>query len=401
MLSEPFAGRTWREFGYVLIGFVFSIPTFVLALLGVVSLVLSLFTIGLPLLVGVLFVARGAVRYFRVPARRLLGWDWAAPPPRTARGPIRWGSAVVNDGGAWRALAYCVLRFPLMTVAAYLGAFLVFGGLVALTYPLWWWTAPGRFAQDTPSWAGTLAFAAEGVAALLVFPWLVRLLVAIDRRLITILLEPNANAARIAALEAGRAELRADAEAVLRRVERDLHDGTQARLVGLGVALSRIERRTDDPATRQLAAEARTGVAQALAELREIVRGMHPPALDDGLETALATLAARSAVPVDLTVDLAEQPSAPNASALYFIVAELLTNVARHSGATRVRIDLRTAGDHVRLQIGDDGRGGATTATGTGLAGLGRRARALDGTLTIHSPPGGPTDVVLTLPTKG
>ena len=114
----------------------------------------------------------------------------------------------------------------------------------------------------------------------------------------------------------------------------------------------------------------------------------------------MSTLAARSAVPVDLTVDLAE-PSAANASALYFVVAELLTNVARHAGATRVRIDLREAGDRIRLEVGDDGRGGATTATGTGLGGLTRRARALDGTLTISSPAGGPTTVVVTLPKEG
>jgi len=400
VLRAPFAGRTWREFGYALVSFALSIPTFVLALLGVVSSMLSLFTIGLPLLVGVLFLARGAVGYFRAPARRLLGWDWPSPPRRTAKGPLRWGAAVVTDPAGWRALAYCFLKFPLMAAAAYLGTFLAFAGVVATTYPLWWWAVPRGFVLDADSWAGALLFGVEGLAAMLVFPWFVRLLVGIDRLLVKALLEPDFDRARIAALEAGRAELRADAEAVLRRVERDLHDGTQARLVGLGVALSRIEQRIDDPATRQLAEQARIGVAQALAELRDIVRGMHPPALDDGLATALSTLAARSAVPVDLTVDLAE-PSAANASALYFVVAELLTNVARHAGATRVRIDLREAGDRIRLEVGDDGRGGATTATGTGLAGLTRRARALDGTLTISSPAGGPTTVVVTLPKEG
>lgn len=126
---------------------------------------------------------------------------------------------------------------------------------------------------------------------------------------------------------------------------------------------------------------------------------MHPPALDHGLPTALSTLAARSAVPVDLAIDLPERPSAENASALYFVVAELLTNAVRHAGVRRVQVDLREDGERIRLSVTDNGRGGAAIdSTGTGLAGLARRARALDGTLEITSPSGGPTTIAVALP---
>jgi len=126
---------------------------------------------------------------------------------------------------------------------------------------------------------------------------------------------------------------------------------------------------------------------------------MHPPALDDGLPTAVSTLAARSPLPVDLAVDLPDRLSKENATALYFVAAELLTNAVRHADAKHIRIDLRRDGAQIRLAVTDDGRGGATiSSTGTGLAGLDRRARALDGTLLISSPPGGPTTVAVTLP---
>ena len=216
------------------------------------------------------------------------------------------------------------------------------------------------------------------------------------------LLEPSPDQARIAALESSRAALRADAAALLRRVERDLHDGTQARLVALGVALSRVQRRVTDPLTRAMVTDTRNAVVEALAEMREIVRGIHPPALDDGLPTALETLAARSAIPVDVHVRLGGRASPATESALYFSAAELLTNVARHSGATRARLDLCQDGNTLRLAVSDDGHGGARAdGIGTGLAGLARRAAALDGSLAVHSSPGGPTTVEITLPRDG
>ncbi|MGW4942593.1 sensor histidine kinase [Actinoplanes sp. NPDC004185] len=421
VLRAWLTARTWRELAYLVSGVFIGLPAFVLAVVGAVTTVASALTVGLPLLVGVLALARLTPRYFRGPARKLLGWHWADPPPLPAR--TWWGRvrALPSDPTAWRALAYCLARWPLAVVGAYPGLFAVVAAPVGITYPLWWFLVPadGR-AFDTDTWSHTWVIAWQGLAVLLATPWWLRLVVLLDRFLVRALLHPSQAQRRIAELEAGRAALQSDAAALLRRVERDLHDGTQARLVALGLTLSRIENRSTDEPVRKLAADARGTVTEALAELRDIVRGMHPPALDDGLEVALTTLAARSAVPAEVTVSLPGRPPDATASALYFAVAELLTNVARHGDASRVRIDLRTENRCLRLTVTDNGHGGAAViapgsarsatdrghsrrpaASGTGLAGLARRAAALDGSLTVDSPPGGPTIVTMILPEIG
>ena len=399
ILRAPVEGRTWRAYGYAVVSLVLAVPAFALALLGLAGTVLSVLTVGLPILVAVLFLLRGTARYVRVPARLILGWDWPAAPPLGSRGgPVRWATAVLRDTTAWRALGYCLLKLPLSLVTVYFG-YLILAGLVAMTYPAWWLSGHELFGVARVATAGRAwAVAAGGVAGVLVGPWPIRLCVGLDRRLIRALLEPDPRRARIAQLEAGRAALQADAAAVLRRVERDLHDGTQARLVALGLSLAQIERRTGAE-VRPLVRDAQDTITEALAELRDIIRAVHPPALDDGLPTALQTLAARSSVPVDLRVDLTDRPSDAVASALYFTVAELLTNVARHAGATRVTVALHCGADAVRLSVQDNGRGGARAhADATGLAGLTRRAAALDGSLTVDSPAGGPTTVTMRLP---
>jgi len=388
------SGRTWRELLYVLAAAVLRLPAFVLALLGIVAGALSVVVFGLALLAGVLFLARRMPRWFRAPARRILGWDWPDPPPLTP--PTRWGrfTAVFGDPTAWRALAYCFLSFPLMVAGAY-GIVVGLGiGLSAVTYPAWW-----SFFPESHTWAQAWVYAGQGLLLLLVVPWIPRLVVHVDGLLVRSLLQPGPAARRIAQLEAARTALQADAAALLRRVERDLHDGTQARLVSLGVALSRIEHRSTQEPVRDIAADARRTVTEALAELRDIVRGLHPPALDDGLEVALTTLAGRSAVPASVAVDLRRRPPDATSSALYFAVAELLTNIARHADATRVQIRLLDHDDRLTLVVHDDGHGGASTrAGGTGLSGLARRVEALDGRLHIDSPAGGPTTVTMTVP---
>jgi signal transduction histidine kinase len=383
-------------------------PAFALPLLAVGSGALTLVGIGLPVLVVVLFAARATTGYFRWPARRLLGWDWPAPAPVPRRGPIAWGLAVLRDGRAWRALAYCFVKLPLAALTAYATALAVAGGLFCLICPLWWFISPTGFGRlDVGGWGDSWQVATSGALVLLAFPWLLRLLVGLDRLLATALLAPGRAERRIARLETSRATLTADAATTLRRVERDLHDGTQARLVSLGVALSRIEHRLDrlDPTAagvaeiRALAASARGTVTDALTELRDIVRGIHPPALDDGLETALTTLAARSGLPVEVTIALGRPPPDQVATTVYFTAAELLSNAVRHAGASRVRLDLTGHKGWLRLVVTDDGRGGAAPApTGTGLAGLIRRAEAMDGRLDVVSPAGGPTTVTVTLP---
>jgi signal transduction histidine kinase len=401
--------RFWRELAYLVSGVLVRLPPFALSLLGVAACGLSVVIFGLALLAGVLALARLTPGYLRAPARKLLGWDWPDTAP-VSRNPL-------TDSTAWRALLYCFAGFFLIYTGAYLTVVALAGGLAALTYPAWWFVShnPGDMLDvgRAESWAWTWGESAKGLLLLLVVPWFVRLVVLADAWLVRILLHPSRAATRIAQLEAGRTALQADAAALMRRVERDLHDGTQARLVSLGVQLARIEHRSSEPAVRELAAGSRQAVAEALTELRDIVRGLHPPALDDGLEVALSSLAGRSAVPAEVTVILSGRPSDATASALYFTVAELLTNAARHGAATRASIALTDDRKHLTLTVRDNGHGGAAVAAagpeptagdgaarhrGTGLAGLARRAEALDGTLRIESPPGGPTTVTMTLP---
>jgi signal transduction histidine kinase len=205
---------------------------------------------------------------------------------------------------------------------------------------------------------------------------------------------------RIEALETSRAGAVDAQETELRRIERDLHDGAQARLVALGMSLGMAEQHvdTDPEAVRELIAEARLGAAEALAELRDLARGIHPPILTDrGLEAAVRALVVHSPIPVSLAVDVPERPSAAIETAAYFTVSEALANAIKHGDATRVDIRIETVDGRLRADVTDDGRGEADPA-GRGLTGIRRRLEALDGTLLVSSPPGGPTTVHAELP---
>jgi signal transduction histidine kinase len=398
-LVAPVTARTWREFGHVALTALAGIPAFVLALLGLVSAPLSLLGVGLPVLVGTLALARLTPAWFRGPGR-LLGWTWPSPAPLGARGPLGRLLALLRDDAAWRALLYCLLAFPLSLAGTYLAAVAVAAGTAAVTSPVWWLVVPDRWqGWIGDSWSLSWGLALQGVAVLLLFPWLLRGLVALDRVLVGSLLAPSRAGQRIAELETSRTALTADAAATLRRLERDLHDGTQARLVTVGLLLSRLEHRDPDPDRRAQLAAARAMVSDGLEELRDIIRGMHPPALDDGLPTALATLAARNAVPTEFRDQLRSRPSDAVATTLYFSAAELLTNVVRHARATSACVSLTELEGRIALAVSDDGCGGARDcAGGTGLAGLRRRAEALDGVLAIDSRDGGPTTVTVLLP---
>jgi signal transduction histidine kinase len=196
------------------------------------------------------------------------------------------------------------------------------------------------------------------------------------------------------------------AAAELRRIERDLHDGAQARLVAVGMSLQAAERLfpVSPEAALALVAEAKESSSLALTELRDLVRGIYPPVLADrGLADAIRALALDAPVPVELDVDLPAAVELPVASAVYFSLAELLTNVAKHAGARSVRIQLSQSppaggGRLLRAQVTDDGCGGADPAQGTGLAGVERRLAAFDGILAVSSPSGGPTIVVIEVP---
>ncbi|MFC4012857.1 sensor histidine kinase [Nonomuraea purpurea] len=196
--------------------------------------------------------------------------------------------------------------------------------------------------------------------------------------------------------------LAADSQAAeMRRIERDLHDGTQARLVAIGMTLGAVEQLVDqDPtAAKALLAKARDASSETLTELRRVIRGIHPPVLAErGLADAVRALAIDSPMRVDVEVDLAHRPEAPVEAAVYFAVSELLSNAARHGDAGHATIDISSNGTNLRVTVTDDGMGGADPAKGSGLIGIERRLAAFDGVLALNSPPGGPTTVTIDLP---
>jgi signal transduction histidine kinase len=213
--------------------------------------------------------------------------------------------------------------------------------------------------------------------------------------------EKSRLALRVRHLTESRTEAVDSSAAELRRIERDLHDGAQARLVAMGMSLGAIEHLLDkDPAkARLLLAETRASSAKALAELRDLVRGIHPPVLADrGIGDAVRALALDHPLPIEVTVDLPSRPEPPVESAVYFAVCEMLTNTAKHSGARQVWVDLGYRDGMIRVTVTDDGQGGATLEGGTGLRGLERRIGTFDGVLALSSPPGGPTIVTMEVP---
>ena len=246
-----------------------------------------------------------------------------------------------------------------------------------------------------------------GAVAVIGASWLARAVNAGDRRLIRGLLGPS----RVSELERTRTLAVEDAAAELRRVERDLHDGAQMRLAALAMNLGMAREKlgeedeqaaADNTATvRELIDAAQRNAMDALADLRDLARGIHPPALDNGLPSALATLAASSAIPASVSTEITARPAPAIETIAYFCAAELIANATKHSYANEIKINLSTERTGVlRLEVTDDGIGGADAARGSGLAGLAQRVSTVDGHLEVSSPPGGPTTMTVKLPLK-
>jgi signal transduction histidine kinase len=440
VLLEPFGRRARLELAFCLAGiplglclllvpYVISGPALAVALLAPgydstwVAAVAAIAAAAL-LVALATRIARRLAAVHRGLAARLLGQRVAPPPPpRPGRGPAGWLAAGLRDGPGWRAVGYQALKLPLAALEAY-AAFLWVAGLADLTYPFWW----GLFRNHPPgvtldpvtaaspfpgrgfpvaTFAGTFAALAAGVAMVLAAPWVTRAVVAADRRLLRALLGPGRLAQRVRDLEQTRALAVDDAAARLRQVERDLHDGAQIRLATMAMHLGMAREKLDDEGdplevrqARRLVDEAHRAAKDALAELRDLVRGIHPPVLDNGLADALATLAAGSGIPVELACELPRRPTPAIETIAYFCAAELLANAAKHSHATRVTIRAAERDGTLLLAVGDDGNGGADPAAGSGLAGLAQRVRTVDGRLEIASPPGGPTTVTAVLPLR-
>ncbi|MFB9835292.1 sensor histidine kinase [Actinoallomurus acaciae] len=401
ILRAPVSRRAWVELAYVLVstplaalGFGYVVATLVL------GAGLAVTAAGFPLLAAGLVGARRIGGLHRWLAGRFLGERIEAPArPVATPGPLGRMQARLSDTAGWRTMGHLLLKLPVVALQVYVLALTWVWGVILVTRPL-------QNALDLNQGApgshplfdnGALMFVG-GVALLFLAPWAVHVATIPDRMLARWLLGRRGLQERVRDLEETRARAVDDAAATLRRIERDLHDGAQVRLIALTMQLTMVRDAVADDAARALVDTARATAREAVVELRELVRGIHPPSLDHGLDTALTTLAARSTVPVETEIALSARPTAAIESIAYFCAAELLANVAKHSGATRVRLSVAQDGDRLCLRVHDDGRGGAAPGTGSGLSGLLDRVRTVDGRLDVSSPPGGPTVVTVELP---
>jgi signal transduction histidine kinase len=342
-----------------------------------------------------------------------------APQPR---GPYRWPTrravaAAARSQAAWRQVCYHLLAAPALAVAAIVAVGTWLASLVYLfVYAYGWGLSAGSMLHrglyphlsathpavflglPVDAWL-TLA----GVAGLLAAPRLTAGVQALDVRAARALLGPSRAEElehRVEHLSKTRAGVVDAADAERRRLERDLHDGTQQRLVSLAINLgmARAQVSTAEEA-RQAIADAHEEAKSALAELRDLIRGLHPAVLEDrGLDAALSGVAARMPIPVRLTVDLPRRPAPVIEAVAYFVVSEGLANIVKHAQASQAEVVVSRAGDRLHIIVSDDGAGGADPSRGTGLTGLAKRAASVDGTFEIVSPPGGPTLLTVDLP---
>jgi signal transduction histidine kinase len=326
------------------------------------------------------------------------------PPQPKRRGLLTWRGleAVVRSQSTWRQLYYHVLIAPVLAVAA---AVAVGVWAVSLVCTVGFAIAWAHNSLNSPPHHLALDIGATfaGVAGLFVAPWLTSGVRALDTRAARALLGPSRADElehRVEQLTETRAGVVDAADAERRRLERDLHDGTQQRLVSLAINLGMARAQADSAEEAKLAiAEAHEEAKAALAELRDLIRGLHPAVLEDrGLDAALSGIAARMPIPVRLTVDLPRRPAPVIEAVAYFVVSEGLANIVKHSQATEAAVWVQRAADRLHVIVTDDGVGGADPARGTGLVGLARRAASVDGTFEIDSPPGGPTLLTVDLP---
>lgn len=425
VLGTPFTGRAARELLYVLSGVPIALISFACAftVLGSGTLLLVTF-LGVFVLAGGLAGFRLLGHLERGRARALLGHAVPDPEPvhaiQRASGPMAWLRAVLRSGVSWRHLLYSLVHLPWALISLAAVGLVGMNGWLLLLYPFWRLTVLGEphVLQLSPSglqiggsgaegaWtpgtaAESLLVGAIGLPLVLITPWLVRGLVQGDKLLVSGLLGPSKLATRVQELESDRGVVVDTAAADLRRIERDLHDGAQARLVALAMDLGLAkEKLLEDPqAAAHMVDEAHGEVKLALQELRDLARGIHPAILTDrGLGPALSAVAARCTTPVTLTIDLPTRPAPAIEGIAYFTVSELLQNISKHAHATQAHIDIWHTDTRFLLQVHDNGSGGASAQPGTGLAGLAERLDSVDGLLVLDSPTGGPTTITAELP---
>jgi signal transduction histidine kinase len=409
VLRAVVSAGTWLAVIHMYAGLFIGIVAFVLLIVGIAVGVATLpvFFLGIFVLAGTFALAGLFARAERARLAFFLGTD--IPAARPPQEPVWWRRMIapMRSASGWRYLCYVLVRFPLSIVQVVVLSVVWSLGPALLALPFYNSALPGGGAHlagylvHSP-WQLTVAVLL-GAGILLAAPQVTYGLAVADAAVGGWLLSSTGRAeltARIGELETSRARVMDAAEAERMRIERDLHDGAQQRLVSLAMELGRAKAKfsSDPEAAAAIVGQAHEQAKEALAELRNLVRGVHPPVLSDrGLDAALSGLAALSPVPVTVDVDLPNRPPAPVEAIAYFVVAEALTNVAKHAGASRAEVTVRRSGDALTLVVYDDGVGGADPA-GQGLSGLAARVAGVDGRLWVNSPAGGPTSVEVVLP---
>jgi signal transduction histidine kinase len=427
ILGAPLTRRTGHELLYCLAGGLAGVAGFVVT----VVLLTSGFTvsasiigtvIGLLLITVGLRVSRRLGSLHRRMLRRFLGRQVEAPPRfQPGTGVLGRLDRRLRDRAAWRGVWYSLIKLPVAAVQLYAVTLTIFG-VVDITYPVDWLlfrnhpagTSLSPLVAVVPlpfvgsisvsSWPATYLAALAGALCVVIAAWLARGINAADHVLARRLLGPNTMAERVSELERTRTLAVEDSAAALRRVERDLHDGAQMRLAALAMNLGMAREKMDDDdgaTVRELIDAAHRNAVDALADLRDLARGIHPPVLDNGLASALDSLAASSAIPASVTASIGPRPAPAIETIAYFCAAELIANATKHSFANQITINISTERAGVlRLDVSDDGIGGADVTRGSGLSGLVQRVSTVDGRIDVSSPSGGPTVVTVVLPMK-
>jgi signal transduction histidine kinase len=393
------AWATARIGAALLVGGFIAAAAIPLLILGLGTLVSSpVAGLGLPFLAVMTWLVRPLARAERHRVRLVTGAP-VAEAYRPRRGSLlAQVRTLLTDAATWRDLAWLFVQIVAGALGLAFLAALVVGPVFVAAVPIQFLAGAGD--------GKVLALLPLGLVLAAAGWWGCPAVARGSAALSSRLLAPGENArlrAQMEQLAESRAETVDARAAELRRIERDLHDGAQARLVSLTMSLGLAEEELDrhPEAARQLVAEARASARIALNELRHLVRGIQPPVLTErGLGGAVEALALASAVPVEAEVQLEERLRAPLESALYFVIAEALANVARHSHASWAFVRLWEEHGRLRLMVHDDGDGGADPARGSGLRGIQQRLSAFDGRLALSSPPGGPTELFAELPCR-
>ena len=396
--------------GFAVVYVLLAVPALAMLIALTTSLSVAIIGVGLILLLIFVPLNQQLTNLHRLLAGYLLGVKIEQPyRSRPVGSPWTLIKSWANDPARWRDFLWTYVRVVVTWALSWLALGLGLAVIWYLIFPFLFAITP-EGALDVEYGLFTLDTQAESflqwlwvVVSFGLWWWLVPVFVGWCAQLDRALLAPSRGTLerRVAEVSASRAESIDHSAAELRRIERDLHDGAQARLVALGMNLGLAEEliQKDPDAAARLLAEARTVTTSALGDLRSVVRGIHPPVLADrGLAGAIQALALDMSLPVSVTIVLPGRPPAPVESAAYFATSELLANIGKHAKASRATIDVSHDGQALQIVVEDDGVGGASVDGGSGLAGVIRRLAAFDGTMDVVSPTGGPTVVTMEVP---